>query len=232
MRKCRIGAAMPRGSWAPTFAPQVTRKPRTAEKDEAATQPMAYFPTMKGSLRSEPLRHYFHRDMAYLLEADPEVLTWTTQVDPMETDEGGIRPSFKAEHVGGTRLIHVTHRPPGEKRRAQYRAMQAHCRQQGLSFEVLSREELTAHKRLPASRDLFFFRPFEFPRELPVMVSALAAAQEVRTLGDILNGLGGAEGLWPQILSLTARGYIEVDMNEPLGPDMPVRCCKPTGHLG
>ena len=197
---------------------------------------MAYFPTVKGWQRMERLRHYFHLDMASLLEADPDVRTWTTAVDALhlesEPNGQGFTPAFRAQGADQIRYIHLVDRPVKSRARIErHAALRKQCRKQGMSFEVLTREQVEAHPRLKTSRDILFYRPFEWPPELPVRTSAVAAVARPKTLGDLHRGLGGGSTLWPQLLSLVSLGYITVDMGTPVGPAIIIRSVSPSGYL-
>lgn len=198
---------------------------------------MVYYPTWKGGRRMEPLRHYFHEDMAVLLEADPAVVKWSAQVESLdvEHDDGVVRefrPSMRAEVQGRIRLIKLhddSRRGPPEVA-GRRRAWPVAAR--GISFERYTRSQLAKHPRLRTSQDIIFHRSRDLPRELPLQAASLAAVSLPRTLGELHERLGRSNVVWEDVLSLVAQGYVEVDMGAAVGPGMSVVACHPWGYLG
>ena len=250
MRKYRLALKEPSSGWHPSFTPP-KQVPAAVAADlalPAGPQPpqrraapragvMAYFPTWKGGRRMERLRHYFHEDMAVLLEADPDVLRWTADAEAVEAehDDGAVRafvPSMRAETRRGVRLIKLR----DDCRRDGTRRGEGPVRPSPLAlpaatFERLTRSELASHPRLAASAEILFHRPRDLAPALPLRVASMAALEPFPDLGAVLHRLEG-RAAWEDVLALVARGHVEVDMSFPLGPDMPVVCCKPGGHLG
>lgn len=201
---------------------------------------MAYFPTWKGGRRMERLRHYFYEDMAVLLEADPAVLSWTAEPGPLdlEHDDGEVRPftcTFRAETEDYSRLIKLNddarklklgRKPKRHPRRP--RPLQA----PDLVCEYYTCSALAQHPRLRTSRDILFHRPRYWARELPYRIATMAALEHPATLGEIHRRLASPEVAFEDLVSLVAQGYIEVDLDFPVGPEMPVLSCNARGYLG
>ena len=107
MRKNVLGAAMPKASWCPRFTTTTSPKARRAADQLDNGPTVSLMPSWKGTHRIIPLKHYFHADMAYILEADPDVLTWDTDVELIPYVEGGMEklfaPSIRVEMRTGLR---------------------------------------------------------------------------------------------------------------------------------
>jgi hypothetical protein len=236
MRKCCLGTQMPKGSWTPAFTPKRALRSTQDNVGEKDTPIVAYFPTWKGGFRNERLRHYFHVDMARLLEADPNVEMWTTDFValPLADDPSGrgFKPAFRVVGKDCIRFVHLIDSPvKSGARRERHDVLRERCRTQGMIFEVLTRSEVEQHPRLATSREILFYRSLDTPPELPVMASAVMAVSGPLTLGELHKRLGGGFALWEQVVSLVGKGHIDVDMSMPLGPNMTILSVNPVGYL-
>lgn len=236
MRQHRLGAAMPKGSWCPLHANKEKKERAVAAVEVPANGPvMSRLPSWRGEHRIISLYHYFHADMGYILEADPEVLTWTTDVEAVPYEEDGQQkvfvPSIKAYTRTGVRLIKLIHgSKPGRGGAKPLTAKTAPRPQPGVTFEIYSRRDLEAHPRLRASRDIVYHRCRELDAHLPMRLAATFAGRPPRKLGEVHAFLGGTPEDWFDVLALVAKGHVEVDMDMPLGPDMPVIECRAKGY--
>lgn len=196
---------------------------------------MAYFPTWKGGRRMERLHHYFHEDMAFLLEADHEVTYWTADAEPidLEYDDGEVRPfrhSFRAETRGGLRLIRL--RDESHPLTKQPRTRARPVEMLGVRCEFYGKAALAGHPRLRTSKEILFHRPRPWTPELPHRVATMAAMEHPDTLGGLHLRLGHSEVAFEDLVSLVAQGFIDVDLDFPVGPAMPVLACNARGYLG
>lgn len=237
MRKLRLCAESPKGSWSPRFSAVKTEIKPVEDTRLRETPVMSWFPTWKGSKRMVGLAHYFHVDMATLAETDPDCSEWNvdrTPVEYIDNDEAGcFVPDFALRTRVGVRLIRLVHGPEvdtihGRRRKAESTLPES---RDGLTFERYTRAQLHAHPRLPASRDILYHRPRHWPLELPMQVAGMFAMRAFDTLGELHFQLGGSRDTWFDILSLVAQGFVEVDMDQPLGLQMLVRSCFDRGHL-
>lgn len=184
----------------------------------------------------EHLRHYFHEDMACLLEADPDVLRWSAQVEPLEVEfeDGEVREyphTMWAETSRGMRHISLHHGPrhPGPEPERSKRPEPLKVR--GKAFETYTRAELAAHPRLRTSQDILFHRSRELEPELALRAAAMSATSLPGTLGELHRRLGQDVVPWEDVVCLVAQGYVVVDLASPVGPAMPLISCNPHGHL-
>ena len=248
MRKHVLGATRPARGWCESFKPP--REGRSKDVGAApaidldgervperrSTVSASRFPTWKGGKRTEKLRHYFHEDMACLLETDPEVIRWSAQVEPLEVeyDDGQMREypqSMWAQTSRGMRHIILRHGPrhPGSVPDRDKRPEPLMVR--GRSFETYTRADLAAHPRLRTSQDILFHRSRELEPELPLRVAAMSAVSLPATLGDLHRRLGHGAVAWEDVVCLVAQGYVVVDLAHAVGPAMPLVSCNPFGYL-
>ena len=177
------------------------------------------------------LAHYFHVDMATLAEMDPDCLEWDADRTPVQyadDDEAGyFVPDFVLRMRVGVRLIRLVHGPEVDATHGRRRKPEPILPEprDGLTFERYTRAQLRAHPRLPASRDILYHRPRHWPPELPMRVAGMFAMRAFATLGELHVRLGSSRDTWFDVLSLVAQGFVEVDMDRPLGLEMPVRSC-------
>ena len=197
---------------------------------------MSFVPTWKGGKRMVGLAHYFHADMAYLAEADPNCIFWDVDTSPIEYANDDEVTTFIPDLVLATRdgkrlvrLVDGSDREPGSK---PGKTPEVPLPREGMVFECYSRSQLSAHPRLKASRDILYHRIRRLAPELPLKVAGMFAMGGVDTLGDLQGRLGGGREIWFDVLALIGGGFVEVDMDHPLDVDMPVRACSYKGHLG
>ncbi len=227
MRKHSVGGQLLPGTWSPRFKLAPPKPPPTDERRRKKTLAMSYFPSVK-TRGMVPLRHYFHVDMAYLLDAWPEVVAWTTDAPPLAV----ARP---CGDIAFTPDIIVTERDrayalrlldrgtkPSKARDERYRAIDAAYRERGGSLVVVTREELEAHPHLQAAKSLFYHHTRNWPADLPFTVVAATGTTSLAILDDLHRLLGGSEVAWADILSLVAHGYIRVDLDAGLQPQTPI----------
>ncbi len=183
------------------------------------------------------LRHYFHYEMACLLEMDPEVLWWSADRESVEVGyEDGELAEFKSNLVAktrtGLRLVKL-HDDSSRRRDKAVPVRRVNPKVPfGVECETLTRSEVLAHPRLAASQDILFYRPFEWEPELAFRLAASDALHPVQSLGDMHERLGEDEVPWSHVLSMVAQGFVEVDMDDEVGPAIKVLSCNHEGYLG
>jgi hypothetical protein len=232
MRQHKLGSEIPKGSWRPRPSCKA-RVPKTEKTSTDSGPVMSLLPTWRGDFRIIPLKHFFHADMGYMLEADPDTVKWTTDVQPVPYVEDGEQrvfvPSMMVETRSGVRLIKLVHGSAPNSRRP--RTVKVAPRPQpGMTFEIYSRRDLLHHPRLQASRDIIYRRCWELDPHLPMRLAAMTAGKPLADLGELHNLMGATPDHWDQLLALVAKGYVVVDMSAPLGPKMPVRECRSKGY--
>lgn len=235
MRACRISIPVPAR---PVRAKSPRRPDPTGPEDKLGqrdTSVVSYFPTRKGEPRMERLRHYAHRALAVLLETDPQVLTWTTEAEPLPLGDGEraceFVPNFWVVERRRRVAIRVLRadRLRGSRQQERHAAVRDAYDKRGVCFEVRTEEAIAADPRLPAARYLLWHRAWDVPDEVAVRVGAMAA-DPPRTLGQLHARLGGAAETWPQVLSMVARGGIEICDTVEVGPGTEVVACRMRGH--
>ena len=246
MRKNMLGAKTPRRGWCAAIGAAINLNTPSgrggiadAERVRSASSrgvTVAYFPTWKGGRRMERLRHYFHEDMACLLEMDPDVLRWSTEELANDNHEdaarAGSRSSMVAETSRGMRFIELyDDTSPGGRQVTTGRPFASKF-PASVEVERLSRTELMSHPRLAASEELLFHRPRVWEPALPLRAAAMDAVQAVRDLGDLYVRLGSNSVCWEDVLSMVAQGFVSVNMDDAVGPAIRVVACNSVGHLG
>ncbi len=248
MRKHVLGATRPTRGWCESFKPErVNRSGITnaAAADEGGDgsaperkkdNSVARFPTWKGGKRTEKLRHYFHEDMACLLEADPDVVRWSAKVEPLEVEyeDGEVREyphSMWAETARGMRHISLHYGPARSGSKPNCVRHPQPVKVRGKLFETYTQADLASHPRLRTSQDILFHRSRELEPELPLRVASMAAVCLPATLGDLHRRLGHGAVAWEDVVCLVAQGFVVVDLAYAVGPAMPLISCNPYGHL-
>jgi hypothetical protein len=236
MRKHMIGAVQECVSWSPQFRTIKPRRRATNREGRENTPVMSYFPAIKGEPRMERLRHYFHIDMALLLDARPRVVGWEAEAPAIDVTGGATpfsyRPDFRVQErdeVYCVRLLRSgTNMTPAQAER--HDLVREAYRERDEGFRVITQEELTADSALPAARLLFRERVRDWPEDLPELVVAACGAGCPTTLGVIHAQLGGGREAWHWLLSLAAHGFVEIELDGNILPATVVLSCTTRGY--
>ena len=212
MRSCRIGRSAPelRVRAKPRSKPDPTTS--RASLGQRNTTVMSYFPTCKGGLRMESLRHFAHRSLATLLETDPEVVQWTTEIAPVQVAcDRAFTPNFLVTERHRQVAIRVlrTEQLASARREERHQMVETACARMGMAFEVRTEEDIKNDPWLPMAEEILWHRPHDVPQEVLIKVGAMASAPP-STLGLVHDLLGGGQATWPVVISLIARGCIEI----------------------
>lgn len=236
MRKCRLGAALPVRNWSPRFRVSQERKPRNADLGAQNTAVVTYWPSPKSPCRQEQLRHYWHADMAHLLDAWPWVVSWSAERKPLPIEFKGrqaqFTPDFEVTERGRTYALRLIwgNKTEDPQPRAQRQALRERYHDLGGELEFLTRDDVYRHPHLPLARDLFFYRYHDWPDDLPRQVALVADSERPETLGDLNECLGRERVTWEQLLSLVANGHIEIDLDGGLQPSAALLACRIRGY--
>lgn len=234
MRKCLLGAQPLDVGLRPKFAKRPRPEKQAEVSGQQKTSVMSYFPSWKGGRRMEKLRHYSHIHLATVLEVDPEVERWTTDVQPIEYIEDGKPHTYTANfwclEPGGIRVIRILREEtkPESKGAEQHRRVRAEYGTRGIFYEVVTEDEVATDPRLRAAQHILFHRYWDVPESLALDVASMSSNPPA-TLGALHIRLGGRSETWPQLLSLVAQGFVDVDLGTKLGPEMSVIACKMKG---
>jgi hypothetical protein len=117
---------------------------------------VSYFCTRKGESRTERLKHYSHRAMALLLESDPDILAWTTEVEPLtvrfEGSEHEFTPHFLATSKAGPLAFFITLAKKIQGKRLDfYMTVTATYAERGVRFRFGRECDMLANPRRPAA---------------------------------------------------------------------------------
>jgi hypothetical protein len=235
MRKVALGAAPVRGNWTPKFKLRRKQKAKEEDTEQKKTPFVSYHPTVKGQQRVEPLRKYFHRDMALLLDAWPHVESWTGNAASIKVQVGGkdasFTPDFLVEERSSSYALRLRSGNNKTSRAGEdyYSAVRENYERRGMSLEIITRAEVESHPDLPAAVELFYHRYRDWPENLPFDVAALAEERHLPTIGSLHVAMGGDKEAWAMLLSLVSHGYVIADIQGKLGPDTPVLACRTKG---
>lgn len=235
MRNCFIGIKPPGFKFNPKKLSKTARVPSETKLGQRDTSVVCYFPTIKGGMRMEKLRHYAHRDYAVILDTDPEVVSWTTEGVPIEFAFGGremtFMPNFSVVTRARKRVVRLVRGEYlEESRRAErHRSAAAAYRNVGIDILVIAEESVKSDYRLENAELLHWHRVWELPEALRVLVAGLAGNPPA-TLGDLQQLIGGGSDTWPFILSLIGRGYLETAGTGWIGPKTKVTACRMKGY--
>ena len=170
-----------------------------------------------------PLCRFSHIPMAELLEADPHVDFWYSNIP---SDPGAIELVEDADfvaHSGADRVAYrIKRAPSSEVSDAKIAFMEMASDRR----VVISANDLLADPRLPVARDILRVRSLPITDELGEKASTLASAPDgPKTLGLLRGMLGASEISWDMIKAVVGLGYVKVHLTSSLEAHTPI-----TGH--
>jgi hypothetical protein len=235
MRMCNMALTAPVKNWSPRFKAQKKQKREPADPGQRNTVILTYFPTRKGALRMEGLKHYFHADMAEILEMDRTVDHWTARTERFEFADDkksfSMRPDFMATGSGGPRAIRLLKATEeNERRRERHAQLRQRFAEIGIAFEVMTDVGLANDTRTHVAKELRYHRYRDRREGLALLCVEAFQRLPKPTLGAIHVSLGGDNDLWFELLSHTSRGFLEIDLIDGLSADTPVHACKLEGY--
>jgi len=221
-------------NWNPRFAAQ-KKAPKKEPSVKAATPIMSYFPTLKGEPRTERLRHYFHVDMATVLEMDPAVIAWTTETKEYSfSDKRGditFKPDILASEGDRARAIRLLRAAElTQSRLAKYARLTPKLAELGITLEIFTDKQLAEDPRVRTAKQIHFHRYRDCREGLTMNVVEVFRRLRCATLGELHDSLGGDSSLWDELLSLVAKGFIIIDHSQGLSRDTAVRTAKLGGY--
>ncbi|MBY5441782.1 hypothetical protein [Rhizobium leguminosarum] len=185
----------------------------------ASLQAFAFHRSLKGP-PTGTFRSDTARDVASILEVNPDVAWWNTSAPQIETTHGDHLPDFEMSDVGGVRWLLDA---PDRKSPIDGELLVGETRLRGFRYRVLSRDEIYDGFRLRNARDLLRYTGHNVP--LGDRVRVLAALDENGSLA-LSELLGAVRETQPvaALASMILRGFVEVELDDALiGPETQVR---------
>lgn len=226
MRKHMLGASTPSRDWSPRFARKSPAALLVEKEDKPRTSTiMSRFPSKKGpgkkgADRSVPLRRFSHIPMAELLEADPHIDFWYSN---LPSDSGATELVEDADfvaHFGDDRIIYRVKRAPSPELSD---AKSAFMDMASYSRIVLSANDLLADPRLPVARDILRVRSMPVAEDLAEASVGLASDPDgPKTLGALQEALGASDVSLDLIKAFIGLGYIKVRLADSLDATTPI----------
>jgi hypothetical protein len=232
MRVCQIGAS------STTLVPKRKRRRpdraggRDVKETERTTRSvfMSHIPVRKGGEScSRGLHRISHCAFAMLLEVDPEVISWTTEAEPLKVTFKGRQsdfvPHFMVKRKQGLRAVLVRRgaRTTGPVLDFDMTLTAAYA-EHGVEYRAEFEDELRVDPRVTAAQTILWHRPWR-PSEDVLARAAALAKNPPPNLGELQRVLGLDEASWPFVISLVARGWVDVGIPMSIGPETPVRAC-------
>lgn len=202
-------------------APQEPKSPPPKER-----KPVLLFPSMKAG--SVGARRYWYIDLFYLLDANPAVVSYTTDTRTVTFTCDGIerthRPDVEAD-VGSRRVaisLLLESEAAHPDNAAAAALLSTFYAERGMEFRVITDTELKSPPRLENAKTLFRHRHLPMPSEMGLALATAIAQGPLPTLGAVHEALNGSGEALVALLSLVANGFIEVDLDVPLGASTPI----------
>lgn len=191
---------------------------------------MSYIPVRKGGMScSRGLHRNSHCAFAMLLEVDPEVISWTTEAEPLKVTFKGrqsdFMPHFVVKRKQGPQAVLVRR---GERRTGPVldfdMTLIAAYAEQGVEYRAEFEDELRVDPRLTVAQTILWHRPWR-PSDDVLARTAALAENPPSNLGELQKVLGLDQASWPDVISLIARGWVDIGIPTAIGPETPIRAC-------
>ncbi|MFL7904312.1 hypothetical protein ACJ41P_24495 [Azospirillum argentinense] len=185
------------------------------------------FPSLKAGLVG--VTRYWHADLPLLLDADPDVVSFTAETTKVtfefEGEERVFRPDVQVDYRRSRQGVIALLREdeailPENVAAAQ--VLRSFYAERGMDFRVITDQTLRVQPRLDNAQTFFRHRHLPVSMEHSMRLAKAVAEGRADTLGGLHGALGGDEAAWSTLLALAAHGCIEVDLDEPLEAASPV----------
>jgi hypothetical protein len=221
---CRVTARLPFNVdrvVSATMSSSRKKSPRLAVDElQASTFHFEKLPALK--YVGNPLyRSRYARDLACMLDLDPDVASWTAPAPIMRIGLLGHVADFRViDHDGAVRLLDACDRVPA----AEVLAIEAMAVEQGGRYRLLALEEIyDGGFRLRNARDLLKYANTTVTLADRVRLLALLDQEGSLPMADCFTAIRNTEPV-AAIASLILHRHIEVELDEALlGPETMVR---------
>ena len=234
MRKFQLGAAV---SHDRNSTPRFSLKSRihkaaSPKGSDRKTMVMSWFPSWKGDGRMVPLRSYSLIPMATLLEADPEIESWSVAGEDPVLHRGADRGigdfNFLASQ-GTTKYVYRLHRSS-----ADAPGWEETIPAKGYRNVLVDMAALARDPRLPTARTILYHRLTELPDDFRLNAfNELLDDDRPKTLGDLQARCADKTDFgWRCVIALVGLGHVIIRLGATLDMATPILGCRVEGYQG
>lgn len=172
-----------------------------------------------------PWRRSVERDLMHLLEADPQVRSYSRRPERIVVRVGEeVREhvvGFRVVTARGTVMLDIL--PPGRSDpEAVHEAAAEHYARQRRAYATISEAEIRLEPRLSQAAALLTYRQVEPPPAF-LLAAAEAVARGARTVGDIERALTEWQPVRAYVCAAALRGHLRLDLSNPVSETTAVR---------
>ncbi|MGO8021293.1 hypothetical protein [Rhizobium leguminosarum] len=194
------------------------RIPSQLRELAASTQAVVFHRSLKGPPTGS-FRSALTRDLASILEVNPDVEWWSPSAPAIETEAGVHVPDFEMSDGHGVRwLLDAPDRRVLDSGRFKKAAGLA-----GFRYKVLSRQDIYDGHRLQNARDLLRYTGHNVPLGDRVRVLAALDENGSLTFSDCLSVIRETQPV-AALASMVLQRFVEIELDDALiGPETQVR---------
>jgi len=169
------------------------------------------------------------RDYHYLLEIDPDVISYQAQPVKIEYfSEGKIHtytPDVRVTRSGRKQIVEV--KDEKKAKREEYvnlfRKIEPICREEGYEFVVVTDKEIRIQPRLNNVKFIYKYAKTPVTTEHQILLYSMFEDRTTMSLAEIIKGFASKGLRAATVYALIFRGILSADFLQPINPGSEVR---------
>jgi len=163
------------------------------------------------------------RDYFYLLEIDPDVISYQEQPLKiryyLDGEPHRYTPDIRVIRLNGKEIVEVKLKEVAEKEEyvQLFKRVDPICRAKGYEFVVATEETIRIQPRLDNIKLIYKYAKATVTSEHQILLYSIFSGQESLSLGEIINGFNARQISQNVVYALIYHGILSVDFTQPIG---------------
>lgn len=169
------------------------------------------------------------RDFLYLIEIDPDVLSYEEQPLKIEYFSDGkvhkYTPDFRVIRTDRKQIVEVKDAKKAKKEEyvELFRRIGPICAREGYEFIVATDREIRIQPRLKNIKFLYKYAKTPITTAHQILLYTVFGDKETLTLGEIIRGFASKGFRAATVYASIFRGILSIDLSRPINPETEVR---------
>ena len=181
------------------------------------------FPSIKNN-RMVWWESQIERDYLYLIEMDPDVISYKEQPLKIRYSLDGklhlYTPDFMVDRKNKRQIVEVKDEETskGEECKRLFERIGPICRREGYEFAVVTERTIRVQPRLDNIKFIYKYAKAKMTSEYQIMLYSLFSVRESLSIEELIQGFASRGVSSNIVYALIHRGVLAVDLLEPIKP--------------